>query len=251
MKIAVITGASSGLGREYVRQIALRFPELEKIVVIARRKERLEALKTEISAKVEPLALDLTQESAWKSYADYLSKIDADVRLLVNNSGLGVLGRFDKRDCEGQVRMVEVNVRAVVAMTNLTLAFMKEGSKIINISSIASFCPNPNMTVYSSTKAFISSFSRGLREELRQRRIHVLAVCPGPMDTEFLEVANIKGNSKMFRTLPYCKPSEVVERSLRASERNRAVYTNRFFFKFYRVLAKILPHALVVKMAKT
>ena len=84
-----------------------------------------------------------------------------------------------------------------------------------------------------------------------QRRINVLAVCPGPMDTEFLEVANIKGNSKMFRTLPYCKPSEVVERSLRASERNRAVYTNRFFFKFYRVLAKILPHALVVKMAKT
>ncbi len=251
MKIAVVTGASSGLGREYVRQIVRRYPELEKIVVIARRKERLEALKSEISDKVEPLPLDLTQESSWKAYTDYLSENDADVRLLVNNSGLGVLGRFDRRDCEGQVRMVDVNVRAVVAMTNVTLPYMQEGGRIINISSIASFCPNPNMTVYSSTKAFLSSFSRGVREELKEQRINLLAVCPGPMDTEFLEVADIKGNSKMFRMLPYCKPEKVVAGSLRASDRGRAVYTNRFFFKFYRVLAKLLPHALLVKLVKT
>ncbi|MBQ2696057.1 MAG: SDR family NAD(P)-dependent oxidoreductase, partial [Clostridia bacterium] len=122
---------------------------------------------------------------------------------------------------------------------------------IVNISSIASFCPNARMTVYSSTKAYVSSFTRGLAEEVRPAGISVTAVCPGPMSTEFLAVGNITGNSKMFATLPYDVPKKVAYGALKAAKKGRVFYTPHPFFKCYRILAKLLPHALVAKLCKT
>ena len=129
---------------------------------------------------------------------------------------------------------------------------MRENSEIINSCSIASFAPNTRMAVYSSTKAYVMSLSRALREELKPRKINVLAACPGPMQTEFLSIAGIgKGTSRTFDTLPRVNPQVMAEKSLKASKNKRAVYTNRLFFKFYRLLAKILPHGIVMKLAGT
>ena len=147
--------------------------------------------------------------------------------------------------------MTDLNIRAMTLVTRAVLPYMREGAKIVNISSIASFCPNARMTVYSSTKAYVSSFSLGLREELRARKIAVTAVCSGPMDTEFLEIGGIAGNSKMFKTLPYCDPKKVAAGSYAAVKADRAFYTPRVFFKLYRFLAKLLPSTIVVKLAKT
>lgn len=129
---------------------------------------------------------------------------------------------------------------------------MYKGSEIINVSSIASFAPNAGMAVYCSTKAYVTSFSRALKNELAKRKINVLAVCPGPMDTEFLPLADITpGVSKTFDTLPRVKPKTVAKKALRASKRGKSVYTNRLYYKFYRLVAKILPTSLVMKFAKT
>jgi short-subunit dehydrogenase len=129
---------------------------------------------------------------------------------------------------------------------------MVKGGEIINIASIASFVPNTRMAVYSSTKAFVLSLSRALREELKPKKINVLAVCPGPMDTEFLPVANIKkGTSKMFDTLPRVSPAIVAKKSLIHSAKAHSVYTPLLLFKFYRILAKLLPNSLIMKIAGT
>ena len=119
------------------------------------------------------------------------------------------------------------------------------------MSSIASFCPNPRMTVYSASKFYVSAFSRGILEELKPRGIKVTTVCSGPMSTGFLDIAGIRGNSKTFELLPYCDPVKVARGAYKAVKKGRAVYTPRGFFKFYRILAKILPQSLMVKFSKT
>ena len=171
--------------------------------------------------------------------------------LLVNNAGCGYLGNIGEVDTASQTRMIDLNLRALTAVTNITVPFMAPGGCILNVSSIASFCPNPRMTVYSSTKAYVSSFTVGLAEELRPKGLTVTAVCPGPMKTEFLDVGNITGNSKMFATLPYCDQVRVAGGALRAARAGRTIYTPKLFYKFYRLLAKVTPVKLMVKLAKT
>lgn len=252
MKTAIITGASSGLGAEFARKAKAAFPELECLWLIARRTSRLEALASELEGvKLRLLSIDLCDTASFDELGSLLAEERPDVRLLVNNAGCGYLGNIGETAVDMQTRMIDLNLRALTAITALTVPYMSRGSKIVNLSSIASFCPNPRMTVYSSTKAYVSSFSRGLGEELRSKGITVTAVCPGPMRTEFLDVGRISGNSKMFEALPYCDPVRVVDGAYAAAAAGRAVYTPRAFFKFYRVLAKILPQALVVKLAKT
>ena len=133
----------------------------------------------------------------------------------------------------------------------MTVPYMSRGGRILNVSSIASFCPNPRMTVYSASKAYVSAYTVGAAEELRPRGIAVTAVCPGPMATEFLEAGNIAGNSKMFEMLPYCDQVRVAAGALRAAREGRTIYTPKLFYKFYRLLAKVTPVKLMVKFAKT
>lgn len=252
MNIAVITGASSGLGLEYAREVYKTRTDLDEIWVIARREDRLKELQEELGSTVIPVAFDITDPKAVENYISLLKEKNATVKLLINNAGFGKLGNFDELSLEENTAMVRLNCEALTAMTAATLPFMNEKSEIINTCSIASFAPNTRMAVYSSTKAYVMSLSRAMREELKKRKINVLAVCPGPMDTEFLAVANIpKGASKTFDMLPRVNARVMAVKSLKASRKGRAVYTNRVFYKFYRLLAKILPHSLVMKMCGT
>ncbi|MBR2405778.1 MAG: SDR family NAD(P)-dependent oxidoreductase [Clostridia bacterium] len=252
MNIAVITGASSGLGREYVRQLVAQVPSLDEIWLIARRLDRLEALAAEFpETAFRCLPLDLTDPQSFTIYQAALQEANATVKVLINNAGFGKLGLFAEEEVTAQVGMVDLNCRALTAITNLTLPYMQQGSGVLNVSSIASYAPTPRMAVYCSTKAYVSSFSHALAEELRPRGITVLAVCPGPMATEFLEVAAITGRSKTFQTLPYCKPEAVAKHSLKRLLRGKRWYTNLVFYKFYRVLCKLLPFRFIMKLSKT
>ncbi|WP_298021318.1 SDR family oxidoreductase [uncultured Dysosmobacter sp.] len=252
MKTAIITGASSGLGREFVRQIADVFPEVESYWLIARRADRLAELAETLPGKtVACLPLDLCDSMSFMAFQEKLTAEQPEVVLLVNNAGCGYLGRIGEMDTASQTRMVDLNMRALTAITNMTVPYMVPGGRILNVSSIASFCPNPRMTVYSSTKAYVSSFTVGIGEELRAKGITATAVCPGPMKTEFLDIGGIAGNSKMFATLPYCDQVRVAGGALRAARAGRTIYTPKLFYKFYRVLAKITPVKLMVKFAKT
>lgn len=252
MKIAVITGASSGLGKEYALAVERLRPDIDEIWLLARRKDKLEEVAGLINKRVKAVACDITDEQSLNAYMGLLKQENATVALLINNAGFGKLGLFTDISTADNAGMVRLNCEALTVMTSVTLPFMCENGEIINTCSIASFAPNTRMAVYSSTKAFVMSFSRALRSELKPKKINVLAVCPGPMETEFLSLAGIgKGDSKTFDTLPRDNPRRVAENSLKASQKHKAVFADHIFYKFYRVVAKILPTCLVMKMAKT
>ncbi|MBQ8683831.1 MAG: SDR family NAD(P)-dependent oxidoreductase [Clostridia bacterium] len=252
MNIAIITGASAGLGISFFHSICRRHPRLDAIWLIARREERLQELAKDSPIPVVVLPMDLTDPAAYDALAAKLKAENPAVRVLVNNAGVGQLDNIVDSDWPTQARMVDLNCRALTAVTTVVLPHMEPGcGTVINVASIASFAPNARMTVYSSTKAYVMSFSRGLREELKARGNNVLAVCPGPMNTEFLAVADITGRSPMFKMLPYSDPEKVADRAVALAAKGRAVYTPRLFFKFYRVLAKLLPHSLIIKLSKT
>jgi len=251
MKIAIITGASAGLGEEFALQMKGYFPDIEQVWLIARRQDRLTELAEKLG-DMEPvvLPLDLCDKGSFDTLAEKLAAEKPDVRLLINNAGCGYLGEVGEDELARQTRMTDLNVTALTAVTHTVIPYMAAGGRIINVSSIASFCANARMTVYSSTKAFVSSFTRGLSVELKKKGIAVTAVCPGPMDTEFITVGEIKGNSPMFASLPFCDPKKVVAGTLAASRAGRTFYTPMAFYKFYRVLAKVLPHVIVAPLAK-
>lgn len=252
MKIATITGASSGLGAEFARAIDSNPQGIDELWLIARRADRLNELADELKIKCRTFSINITDNDALDEYTNALKNEKAEVSLLINNAGFGKLGDFIELSPKDNAAMVRLNCEALTYFTGVTLPFIKEGGEIINSCSIASFAPNTRMAVYSSTKAYVMSFSRALRAELKAKKINVLAACPGPMDTEFLSLAGInKGTSHTFDTLPRVNPKAMAVKSLKASKAKKAVYTNRIFYKFYRILAKLLPHSIVMKMAGT
>lgn len=211
MKIAVITGASSGLGIEFLRAAVTLCPEIDTYWLIARREDRLEALKPQFPEKnLRPIALDLTDSAALKQFNALLEREKPEISLLINNAGFGKLCDFATSDIESQTAMIDLNCRALTAVTRYSLPYMKTGGLILNISSIASFAPTPRMAVYCSTKAYVQSFSRALREELKPKKINVLAVCPGPMITEFWQVADRPTHkSRTLDMLPHQSPAKI------------------------------------------
>ena len=249
MNIAIVTGASSGMGREFVLQLS-EYVRPDEIWAIARRGQELEKLKGECALPVRPIALDLCREESFTVLREKLAAEQPDVVLLLNNAGCGYLGNVGEGPLERQTTMIDLNVRALTAITHLTLPYMKAGAHILSTSSIASFCANARLNTYSATKAYVSSFTRGLSFELRNRGISATAVCPGPMATEFVTVGGITGNSPEFERLPYCDPQQVALSAMTAAKHGRVFYTPTAFYRFYRVAAKLLPHALVVRWAK-
>ncbi len=252
MKTAIITGASSGIGTDFALEIDRTRQEIDELWIIARRKDRLEELAQRLSKSVKVLSLDITSSEDLEKFKALLDEEKPDISLLINNAGFGRLGNFKELSLDDSVGMIRLNCEALTVITRLCLPYMPRNSEIINSCSIASFAPNARMAVYSSTKAYVLSFSKALRYELKADKINVLAHCPGPMDTEFLPVAGIaKGTSFTFDTLPRVNPKVMAKKALVASKKGRGVYTNRLFYKFYRVMAKLLPHSIVMKLCAT
>lgn len=252
MKTAIITGASSGLGRELALQLRSYFSDIEEVWLIARRRERLIELAEDMpGVKCRILDIDITDANGMTALAAALDENKPEVKLLINNAGRGTLGNFDAMDIKSQTDMVDLNIRALTAVTRLVLDHMKDGGNIINISSIASFTPNERMAVYCASKSYVRAFSRALGMELRGRNICVTVTCPGPMTTEFLDIAGISGNSKTFDMLPRVPAAKVSAGTLKAAKNRRAVYTPGIFYKFYRVLSAIVPETIMMWFART
>lgn len=252
MKIALLTGASSGLGCAYAKYIGEIFPEIDAVWAVARRENRL----TELAAKIDhprivPVECDLSCAEDMEALRVKLEQEKPEIMLLVNNAGCGFHGEFAASSEEEQLRSVQLNVYALTQLTRMALDYMPAGARVLNTSSIASFAPNANMAVYSATKAYVTFFSRALNEELRPGGRSSTAVCPAPMKTEFLSIGHITGNSKTFDLLPYCDVDKVAKGALKAAKKRRSIYTPRAFYKFYRVLAHILPDCITIKLGKT
>lgn len=189
MNIAVITGASSGMGSEFIKAVRAEFKP-DEIWLIARRKDRLEAFKTLYpETPIRALAWDLGERESLSAYEALLKEAQPHIRVLVNAAGYGLFGTFETMDLDNQLGIVELNDKALTGMCLLSLPYMQRGDVIINIGSNSSWQPVPYMAVYGASKAYVLSFSRALGRELKPRGIHVLCVCPGWVKTEFFDRA--------------------------------------------------------------
>ncbi len=189
MNIAVITGASAGIGREFVFAVD-REETLDELWVIARRAERLEELREKCRTPIRPVVLDLSDPDNVEAYLVLLQKEQPEIRLLINAAGCGVFGPFAEKDLQVQLSSAKLNALALTAMCHVSLPYMKEGGRIVNMGSNSAWQPVPYQAVYGASKSYVLNFSRALGRELRPRGIHVMCVCPGWIRTEFQAVAH-------------------------------------------------------------
>ena len=244
MKIAVITGASSGMGREFVYQLDA-LEKFDEIWVIARRRERLEALASETRANIRPIAVDLTKEEGIEQYKRMLNVIKPHVAVLVNASGFGKFGAFTSLSLEDQQNMIDLNVKAYVALTHITLPYMGKTSRIYNLDSLSAFMPLPYMSIYAATKAFVLSYSRSLNYELKKRGIKVLAVCPGWVKTEFMD--RVKTDDSIQYYFRLYTPEAVVSKAISDMSKGHDVSVCGLATQAIVALSKVFPASLSMK----
>lgn len=247
MRIAVVTGASSGMGREFVRQLAEQ-ERLDEIWVVARREARLLELQKQVAVALRPLALDLTQEKSFEKYAALLAQERPDVAILVNCSGYGKFGHFTEVSLEDMMGMIDLNCKALVCMTALTLPYMKKGAEIYQLDSLSSFQPVPYLNIYGATKAFVLSSTRALNVELAPRGIRAMAVCPGWVDTEFFDRAETQEKKVVTYFNAIYQPGDVVKTALKDMKKGKDVSIHGFKVRVQVFFTKLLPHRLVMRV---
>ena len=246
MKIAVVTGASSGMGREFVLPLT-QYVEVEQIWVIARRAEALESLAKEVSVPLQVLALDLCREDSYQVYARKLEEEKPDVKLLVNAAGFGKFGAYDKGPLEDELRMIDLNCKALVAMTRLTLPYMAAGSHILQLDSLSAFQPVPYITTYGATKSFVLSYSRAMNRELKTKGVRMMAMNPGWVKTEFFNHALVTNSGEVQYYNRLYEAKDVVATGLKDLYRSRKDYSVHGFPTRMQVrLVKLLPHSMVM-----
>ena len=250
---ALITGATAGLGAEFARQLA---PKASRMILVGRRAERLKALAEELrrdfpDLQLDPISADLTDPKVREQIASHIVRSELPLNLLVNNAGLGDLGPFDTAEWSRLEPMLSVNIGALTHLTHLLLPMLqaRTPSAILNVSSVAGFFPLPEMAVYAATKAYVTSFSEALRMELEPRGVTVTALCPGPVPTEFFDVASREGKSirAMDRSHPAfaAMPELVVREALKGLERNRpGIIPNALLAAVVRAV-RLLPFPVI------
>jgi uncharacterized protein len=244
-RVALVTGASAGLGVEFARQLSKRGHAL---VLVARRRQRVEALAEELG-NARAVAIDLSEAgSAAKLIAD-LDSAGERAEILVNNAGFGLIGRFAELAPERLRQMIDLNVATLTDLCRAVAPGMiKRGSGgIINVASTAAFQPGPNMAVYFATKAYVLSFTEALHEELKPHGVNVSCLCPGPTRTEFGEVAGFEGSATFDRVA--METPEVVAAGLKGLDRNHALVVPGLINKTVAASTRFAPRSVVRKIA--
>ena len=252
---ALITGASAGIGYEFARQLA---PRAASLVLIARRKDRLEELRDELnkqnpSLKIEVRKVDLSDQVQVDAFCEWIIREKVAIDLLINNAGLGDTGRFATGDATRLKEIMNVNMIALTLLTRCVLPQMiaRKGGAILNVSSSAGFLPLPRVAVYAASKAYVTSFSEALRAELHGTGVNVTALCPGPVHTEFSDVAQ-RANARRAKSpeIAHVSVERVVRDSLAAVERDRPIVIPGFLMKLGMILVRLTPMPLLRLVAQ-
>jgi short-subunit dehydrogenase len=244
--IAVVTGASAGLGREFARAIAAHpaFADLAQIWLVARRGERLDAVARELPAGLGvPIAADLASAAGVEEVLARVREAEVEVRLFVANAGCGYLGRFADQDADALARMLDLNIRALSLLTHGLLPTMPRGARVLLVASAAGYVPSPYFAAYAASKSYVIALAHALREELRPREIAVCAVCPGPVATEFFAEAG--GGPISAATTP----EQVVALALRDALAGRGASHDGVASAAVALLARVLPRRTLAWLA--
>ena len=248
MNIAIVTGASSGMGREFVLQLT-QYVQVDEIWAIARREDALQALNGQCTVPVRPVVLDLCRNESFDAYARLLEAERPHVKLLVNAAGFGKFGSFQKVPLEDDCRMIDLNCKALVAMTRLTLPYMSGGSHILQLDSLSAFQPVPYIATYGASKSFVLSYSRAINQELKPQGIRVMAMNPGWVKTEFFDHAFQTNASEVQYFDRLYEARDVVATGLRHLYKTRKdVSIHGLPVRNQVRLVKLLPHSLVMKI---
>lgn len=248
MKVTLITGASSGIGKEFARQLA---EEGHNLVLVARSEDKLRKLCDELRKRhnitAHYVAVDLIDFEADERLFKETESNGMEVDWLINNAGFGSMGDFAELDLEKELEMINLNISALVALTHRYLKKMRErrSGTIINLSSAAAFQPIPFMATYAATKAFVSSFSEAIAEENRPFGIKVMALCPGPVETNFFEASNIK---ERMNAKPPQTAEEVVETALGAIGKGRSKIVSGWANYLVATAVNFVPNSLITKV---
>ena len=248
MNIAVVTGASSGMGRFFALKIPEYFKDIDEIWLVARREQRLSNLSKYISIPVKVLPGDLSGDDIFNTLSSELKNGNYNVKVLVNSAGFGKNGTVESiinENAHIQSDMVNLNCVSLTRMCEIMIPYMHKDSRIINVASGAAFCPQPKFAVYAATKAYVLSFSRALNMELCRRHIYVTSVCPGPVDTEFFNTAG--DITSPVKKLMIAKPEKVVKKALIDSIKKKELSLYGTAMKMSHFASKLIPNKLIMK----
>ena len=243
-KVAVITGASSGMGREFANLIDRELTCIDEIWLIARRRDRLEEVRDEIHKPSLIICSDVSEDSFADYYRKMLKQERAGIKLLINCAGYGIIGSVAETGYDVSVGMVKTNCEGLTTVTQLSLPYMLEKSRIINLASSAAFLPQPDFAIYAASKSYVLSFSRALNVELRERNIFVTAVCPGPVATEFFRIAEDGHKRAWFKDYFMADCYSVVKQALEDSMARKEL-------SIYGTAMKILYIKVKIKSSST
>lgn len=251
MSYVVITGASSGIGKEFAKRYAKRGLNL---ILVARNEDKLNSVKEEIGNEskvdIKVFPCDLAKSDGPKKVHEYTTTNDFKVSCLINNAGFGSFGKFEETSVESYQEMINLNDRALVSLTYLYLDDFKKNKegRIINTASIASFMPGPYMSVYYASKAFVLSFSLALNEELKNENIQVIAICPAPTNTDFWKVAKVEMNDFKEKHLSR-NTKELVDGSMGAIDKNKAFYVDGWLYKLAAFFTRFVTRPFLAHIA--
>ena len=244
MNIAIVTGASSGMGREFVMQLS-QYVQVDEIWAVARREDALKAIPAAVP--VRPVVLDLCENASFDTFAALLEAEKPNVRLLVNGAGFGKFGSFENISLEDELRMIDLNCKALVAMTRLTLPYMASGSHVLQLASNSSWQPVPYITTYGATKAMVLSYSRAMNRELKGRGIRMMSMNPGWVKTEFFNHALQSNQGEVCYYDRLYEAKDVVATGLRDLYKTKKDFSIHGLPVRMQVrLVKLLPHSFVM-----
>ncbi len=245
-RIAIVTGASSGLGKEFTRRI-VHFQSIDEVWCIARQPEKLQATARELGPKIRTFSVDLSKKKQIKAFRKILEQENVWIKILVNSAGFAKFCSYDDLDLNRSLNMIDVNVKGVVAMGLICIPYMGKGSHIINIASIASFQPLPYLNLYSATKAFVKNYSRALNIELQDRGIHVTAVCPGWIKTALFRRADIGAKKTIHHFHCMNNPAKVARKALRDAAAGKDMSVYGYSNKLCHLASKFLPDSVIMR----
>lgn len=246
MSIAIVTGASSGIGKEFALQLDKE--NFDEIWAIAFTKSKLEALIPLLKTKVKIFALDLTKSESFEELKKELEQQKPEVSWLVNCSGFGKFGRYDEIEEKDCMEMIDLNCKGYVNMIQKVLPYMPNNSRIVNIASMASWQSVPYANIYASTKAFVLSYSRGLNVELKHRNISVTAICPFWTKTAFFNRAEKTNNNRINKYVVMYDATKVVKKAIKDAKKRKDVSIYGFVAKLYKFMGRIMSHKCLMKI---